>query len=97
MTRREIIEAAERIVCTDRNLQYGAPEDSFNCIADFWTTYMAYRNPPAPHFEAEDVAVMMLLLKVARITTGRNHLDNFIDICGYAACGGEIASTEDSK
>ena len=40
---------------------------------------------------AEDVALMMVLLKISRHTQGtKNNLDNFIDMCGYAAIAGEI-------
>ena len=33
---------------------------------------------------------MLILLKVARIKSGKKKNDNWIDIAGYAACGGEI-------
>ena len=39
---------------------------------------------------AEDVAAMMALFKIARIATGQNKDDNWIDGCGYLACGGEL-------
>lgn len=35
--------------------------------------------------------MMMAMLKIARIKSGRYHEDNFIDLAGYAACAGEIA------
>lgn len=35
MTRKEILAEAEKCVCSDRNLQYGEPEDNFNTIAKF--------------------------------------------------------------
>lgn len=35
--------------------------------------------------------MMMGLLKVARIATGTGTHDSFVDLAGYAACGGEIA------
>lgn len=38
----------------------------------------------------EDVAAMMALLKIARIADGNSKDDNWIDGCGYLACGGEI-------
>lgn len=38
----------------------------------------------------EDVAAMMCLFKVARIATGHGKADNWIDLAGYAACGGEL-------
>jgi len=38
------------------------------------------------------VAMMMALLKIARIRTGTATEDSFVDLAGYAACGAEIAS-----
>lgn len=36
---------------------------------------------------------MMILFKVARlIGSNYNSMDSWVDIIGYAACGGEIAS-----
>ena len=40
MTRKEILAEAEKIVCNDRNVQYGEPEDNFNTIAKFWSTFL---------------------------------------------------------
>lgn len=40
----------------------------------------------------EDVAVMMILLKIARVAGGHGKSDNWVDIAGYAACGGEVQS-----
>jgi hypothetical protein len=39
-----------------------------------------------------DVAMMMALLKIARIQSGTATEDSFVDLAGYAACGGEIAT-----
>ena len=36
-------------------------------------------------------AMMMALLKVARIKTGKHKDDNFIDLAGYAACACEVS------
>lgn len=41
---------------------------------------------------AEDVAIMMCLLKIGRIASGQTKADNYIDLVGYAACAGEIAT-----
>ena len=35
--------------------------------------------------------MMMALLKIARIKSGTATEDSFVDLAGYAACGGEIA------
>lgn len=84
-TRAEILDAAKKIVTGERERQYGSPEDNFNVIARFWTTYAGHSFTPV------DVAVMMTLLKVARIKTGHYKIDSYVDACGYLACAAEIA------
>ena len=49
---------------------------------------------PEDSFNSYDVAVMMALLKVARLSNSPNHMDSWVDLAGYAACGGEIAGKE---
>lgn len=85
MTRAEILEKAKDIVSGQREQDYGSPEDSFASIARLWTAYRGV------DFDAVDVAMMMALLKIARISSGHATADSFVDLAGYAACGGEIA------
>ena len=84
MTRAEILATAHKCVCGDREQDYGSPENSFAKIAEFWSAYCNMV------FTAKDVAVMMALLKIARICMGHGKDDNWVDGCGYLACGGEI-------
>lgn len=88
MTRSEILAAAERCVVGDREQDYGGPERNFTRIAEFWTTYLGYP------VDAKDVAAMLALLKIARIASGHAKADNWIDLAGYAACGGEIEGVD---
>lgn len=85
MTRDEILSEASRIVGS-READYGAPEDTFAYIADLWQVYLGAGQKITPM----DVAMMMILLKVARASAGRYKPDTFIDIAGYAACAGEL-------
>ncbi len=86
MTRKEFLTEAEKCVCSDRNLQYGEPEDNFSDIARLWSAYLD------TDLGAEDVAIMMCLFKIARIKGSfYESKDSWIDLIGYAACGGEIA------
>lgn len=87
-TRESILKEAIETVCTDREGMYGSPEDNFRLISDLWSNYL--NAIKCEWLAPEDVAVMMVLLKIARIATGGSHPDNWIDIAGYAACGGEI-------
>lgn len=86
MTRAEVLHAAEQCVCGQREQDYGSPEDNFRCISALWS---AYKGVP---FTDVDVSMMMALLKIGRIATGTATKDSFIDLAGYAACGGELAT-----
>jgi hypothetical protein len=91
MTRAETLDRAKQCVCGQRENEYGSPEDNFRSIAVLWS---AYKNTD---FTPTDVAMMMALLKIARIKTGTATEDSFVDLAGYAACGAEIASTDKIK
>lgn len=89
MTRLQILKAAAKCVCGDREQDYGSPENNFGIIAEMWNAYLHGRI-----IYAKDVAAMLALLKIARISSGNAKDDNWIDLAGYAACGGEIESNE---
>lgn len=91
MKRAEILAAAEKCVCGDREQSYGSPEDNFSRVAEFWSTYTGHP------IVAEDVAAMLALLKIARIASGHVKADNWVDLAGYAACGGEIETEAKSE
>lgn len=89
MTRGETLDKAKDIVLGDRQTQYGRPEDVFADIARMWSVYLGMGIEPA------DVAILMILLKTARSrNSGHQHLDSWVDIAGYAACGAELATEE---
>lgn len=93
-TRATILDAAKQCVTADRESQYGSPEDNFKLIAEFWQLYLKGRCVSEDAdicILPQDVAVMMTLLKIARIKTGTFKEDSFIDACGYLACAGELA------
>ncbi len=87
--RRTCLEKAIDIVCTDRDLQYGSPENNFELIAKLWSVYKEI------DISATDVAMMMSLLKIARIKTGKFKSDSFIDLAGYAACAMELSDIKE--
>ncbi len=91
MSRKELLEETIEAVCGDRNVQYGDPNDDFKTTAALWTLYVTRKKAKHPEqefaFDAEDVAVMMILLKVSRLSWSHEKKDNWLDIAGYAACG----------
>lgn len=94
MTRKEILAAAEKCVCEDRNKEYSEPEDIFSLIAALWEPVICARCVPDGTYVCMDettVALLMALLKIARASVNQEHIDSWIDLAGYAACGGELA------
>ena len=92
MNRKEVLDTAIKTVCEERQDSYGTPEDNFAIIADLWSGYLG-----DVRLDAEDVAIMMILLKIARIQTGKFKPDNYIDIAGYAACAAEVAGGTETE
>lgn len=88
VTRAEIPAEASRIVTTDRNNQYGEPEELFGLIAAYWTAHL----DGDADISAHDVAVMMGLMKCARMQANPAHRDSAVDACGYLAIAGEIGA-----
>ena len=85
MTRKELLERAIEAT-NDRGDTYGKPEDNFATIARLWRVYL---DTP---INAHDVAMMMVLFKVARSKANPGHTDNLVDIAGYAACAAELGA-----
>ena len=84
MIREDILDKAKECVCGRREQDYGTPESNFAAIADLWTAYCGHEFTPI------DVAMMMALLKIARIKKGGGSGDSYVDLAGYAACAGEL-------
>lgn len=80
-TAAKILDAAKAAVTGPRLEDYGAPAENFARIAAYWSTYLGL------DIQAHDVALMMVLLKVAR-GVGE---DTCIDTAGYAALAYEVA------
>ena len=86
VTRSSILSTARSYITRDRQADHGDAEDNFSRIAGYWSLHTGVT------LTATDVAVMMALLKVARIKQNPQHVDNWVDGAGYFACGGEIAN-----
>ena len=96
LTRAAVLEKARACVCGEREQDYGSPEDSFGCIAELWEAYLraACIAPDAViRVTPTDVAMMMALLKIARVGTSflGGTADSLVDPAAYAACGAEGA------
>lgn len=94
--RQEVLDAASKAVNVSRLSVYGTPEENFARIARLWNVHLINRGIVAPDTEdvplsCADVAMMLTLLKVARLCNEESHLDSWTDIAGYAACGADVS------
>lgn len=84
--RPEVLEKARDCVMRDRAATHGAVEESFSTLARIWSARLGVTLTP------EQVTIMMVDLKTVRAWKNPGHLDNWVDMAGYAACGGELAA-----
>ena len=80
-----ILTQAAQIVDSDREKTYGTPAKNLQTIAGFWTNWLSARGVLAPGAELtfDDVACMMVQLKLARLANDPEHKDSQVDACGY--------------
>ena len=79
----QLLEHAAGVVTRRRRI-YGEPVDLFDQIAQRWSLTLGTRVTPA------QVALCLIDLKLARLTSGPKHLDSIVDVAGYAACLHEV-------
>jgi hypothetical protein len=83
--RLRILARAAEVTGGERQDSYGPVEQNLQRIADLWTAYLDREVV----ITAEDVAWMMVLLKMARSSAHGYHEDNYVDAAAYAAIAGE--------
>jgi hypothetical protein len=81
----ETLATAAALIGGDRNETHGNIADNMQKIANLWNAYLGTQT-----IEAKDAAIMMALVKAARIRTGQPTDDHFIDFVGYGAIAGEV-------
>jgi hypothetical protein len=91
LPRVEALRNAASIIAGDRDAQYGGPEENFERIGKIWSAILGIS------ITREDVAMMMVGLKVARYASKSGFQpDTWIDIAGYAGCGYEVGLLENT-
>ena len=85
----DYIKKAIELVDGQRAIDYGDKTLNHQNIADLWNAYLG------TEISAHDVAICMLLVKVARLKNMCTD-DCYVDIAGYAGIAGEISKKETS-
>lgn len=90
-TAEQIALRAAELVGGDRQASHGDKVENHQNIAALWNAYLGWRLPEGAMLTALDVALMMVLLKVARTKAGSHNADDYTDAAGYSCVAGEIA------
>lgn len=80
-----ILDEAKRIIYGDREKTYGSPDKNLTLIALLWAEYLDGKYGTAHPLNVDDVCLMMVLLKVARLANDSEHRDSQVDLAGYVA------------
>lgn len=90
----EMLEHAAKLVGGQRAQDYGDKKENHERIAALWNMWLQESREKEHHGNikicAYDVAMMMLLVKVARLMHTPGHQDSHVDIAGYASILEEI-------
>ena len=92
MTRDELLEEAKMLINGPRAEQYGSALFNHERIATIWNVLLQRRL--LSKITPEEVTMMMIGLKLARLSQDADQNDTWIDIIGYAALGGEIKDAD---
>ena len=89
--RGSVLAEAMRVINGERQDVYGAPERSFERIANYWTEYLG--DQMTDRITPQDVAMMMTLFKVAR-EANQHKRDNIVDAAGYLGIYADMQEAE---
>jgi len=66
MNKEEILKKAQELITGDRNDTHGDAFQNHAEIAEFWNIFLDQKLQPMASITAEDVALMMVLMKISR-------------------------------
>lgn len=77
---------AEATIRGPRERDYGNKIQNFSQIAMLFQGVLATKLQPGSAITPEDVALLMIQVKVARLAKSPDHRDSILDVAGYAGC-----------
>lgn len=73
-----------------REQEYGGKLQNFTQIAMLFQGTLATKLLPGSRVTPEDVALLMMQVKIARLAKSPDHKDSILDVAGYAGCYDEL-------
>ena len=84
--KKPLLQRANELIGGDRQRDYGNKLQNFSQIAMLWQGTLATKLQPGAKITAEDTALCMIQVKIARLAKSPDHKDSVLDIAGYAGC-----------
>jgi hypothetical protein len=81
-----LLQRAHETITGPRQADYGDKLQNFSQIAMLFQGVLATKLLPDSVISAEDVALLMMQVKIARLAKSPNHKDSILDVAGYAGC-----------
>ena len=72
-----------------RSVEYGSPDRFFSRLAGLWSVVLGVDISP------RRVALMLTLMKTARLIENIDHSDSWVDLAGYAVIGSTFADEQE--
>ena len=95
--RTDILKESINLINGERNSTYGDPLDDFATTAAMWDVYLerTIEARGTLDIKPHDIAIMMNLLKIARIAWSPEKRDHWADLGGYTGCGWDCVVRQD--
>jgi hypothetical protein len=81
---KSVLQQAEELINGQRAEDYGSAAVNFTQIAAFWNATLGLKL--REKVTAQDVALCMMGVKMARLAKTPYHEDSIVDVAGYAGC-----------
>jgi hypothetical protein len=85
-TPKPLLQRAHDTINGARQEDYGDKLQNFSQTAMIWQGLLAHKLQPHATITADDVALLMIGLKMSRLAKTPMHKDSILDIAGYAGC-----------
>lgn len=83
---KSLLVAADALINGQRQSDYGDKLTNFTQIAMGFQMVLATKLAPGMAITPEDVALLMMQVKIARLAKSPDHRDSIMDVAGYAGC-----------
>lgn len=92
-----LLAQADVLINGQRQQDYGDKLSNFTQIAMLFSGVLARKLLPTESISPDDVALLMMQVKIARLAKTRDHKDSIVDIAGYVGCLAKLQNERDAE